>query len=43
MLCYVYVCRIMKPSLQSGIFPDELHKPLVTGVLKKVTLDYNEL
>ena len=37
------LCRIVNTSLQSGVFPDELHRAIVTPVLKKVTLDHNEL
>ena len=37
------LCRIVNTSLQSGIFPDELHKAIVTPVLKKPSLDHNEL
>ena len=37
------LCRIVNTSLQSGVFPDELHRAIFTPVLKKVTLDHNEL
>ena len=37
------LCRIINTSLQSGVFPDELHRAIVTPVLKKVSLDRNEL
>ncbi len=35
--------RIVNTSLLSGVFPDELHKAIITPVLKKPTLDRNEL
>ena len=37
------LCRIVNTSLQSGVFPDDLHRAIVTPVLKKVTLDHNGL
>ena len=37
------LCRIVNTSLQSGVFPDEFHRSIVASVLKKVTLDHNEL
>ena len=37
------LCRVVNTSLQSGVFPYDLHRAIVTPVLKKVTLDHNEL
>ena len=37
------LCRIVNTSLQSGLFPDDLHKAIVTPVLKKASLDRNQL
>ena len=37
------LCGILNTSLQSGVFPDDLHRAIVTPVLKKMTLDHNEL
>ena len=37
------VSRIVNTSLQTGEFPDTLHKSIITPVLKKPTLNQNEL
>ena len=37
------LCRIVNTPLQSGVFPVDLHRAIVTPVLKKVTLEHNEL
>ena len=37
------LCRIVNTSLISGMFPDILHKAIITPVLKKPTLNHNEL
>ena len=34
------LCGIVNTFLQSGVFPDDLHRAIVTPVLKKVTLDH---
>jgi hypothetical protein len=37
------LCRIVNTSLLSGVFPDVLHKAIITPVLKKPSLNRNEL
>lgn len=37
------LCRIVNTSLQSGVFPNDLHKSIITPVLKKTTLNHNIL